>query len=175
MNWFESLCAVLLILNTLPCSARSSKSGDPESRQSRGSDFIENRVIADGRAQSFADPGTCKRWRYERNGDHPSWPPRLVMVSDEVSCSSQSNVNPGMKGQKTEWLRHHTIIVLAGDELAVSDETAALLANLEGVALNNGSPGEVIGVRLRLGGRIMRAQVLAPGRVRLIADARQAR
>jgi flagella basal body P-ring formation protein FlgA len=97
------------------------------------------------------------------------------MISDEVSCSSQSNVNPGIKGQKTEWLRHPTTIVRAGDVLVASDETRALLANLEGVALSNGSPGEVIGVRLRLGGNIMRAQVLAPGKVRLIAAARQAR
>jgi len=175
MSCVRSLCMVLLVLDTLPCIAKSPQRGDVESRKPCGPDCRESQGIAERRVKILVDSGTWQCWRNGRNQDHPSWPARLVRIPDDTCFSSQSMHDPGIKCQKMERLRRQSTIVRAGDVLTVSDETTALLASFEGVALSSGFRGAVIGVRLRFGGKIMHARVMAPGKVRLIADALEAR
>ena len=56
-------------------------------------------------------------------------------------------------------------IVHRGEALVMSEDTLTLHAEFEATALSDGARGESIMVRLRLGGKIVRANVSAPGRV----------
>jgi len=59
-----------------------------------------------------------------------------------------------------------TPVVSANDVLTISEDTPSMKVNVEGVALSNGSAGELISVRLRLSGKIVRARVIARNRAK---------
>jgi flagella basal body P-ring formation protein FlgA len=58
-------------------------------------------------------------------------------------------------------------VIRAGDRLIVEENTAVVEARLEAVALGAAAPGSTFNVRLRIGGRVLRAVALGPGRAAL--------
>jgi flagella basal body P-ring formation protein FlgA len=62
-------------------------------------------------------------------------------------------------------------VIRIGDRVVVEGVTARVEERLEAVALGNAKVGSPLQVRLKIGGQVMRAILLAPGRARIISQA----
>ncbi len=61
-------------------------------------------------------------------------------------------------------------VIRAGDRLIVEEHTAVVDAALEAVRLNPAALGSTFKVRLKIGGKVLRAVALGPGRAALAAE-----
>jgi hypothetical protein len=106
------------------------------------------------------DPHTGLRWLLFRDPAHPGGPGRLVPVSAGA---------PQPAGSDNARLLDPPLppIIRAGDRVIVEQETPVIDARLEGTALGPAQPGSALRVRLRIGGQIVSAVALAPGRAAL--------
>jgi hypothetical protein len=106
------------------------------------------------------DPAIHRRWLLELNVDHPAWPALLTPVTGDGSCCVCSiEETPGRQGGL-----QIKPTVRAGDGLVVVVDARAWHAEMEAVALMNGSLGDSIMVRLRIGGKVTRATVISKDR-----------
>lgn len=104
------------------------------------------------------DAVTGSRWLLERDPAHPGGPGRLVRIEVEArKYVVESNAVP----------QSPPAVIHAGDRIVVEEKTAVAEARLEAVAERNAAEGATLMVRLVLGGRVLRAVALAPGRARL--------
>ena len=56
-------------------------------------------------------------------------------------------------------------VIHAGESVQVEEHSPVLDASLQAVALSSAASGGVLRVRLRIGGRVLRARAIAAGRV----------
>jgi hypothetical protein len=63
------------------------------------------------------------------------------------------------------------VIIRTGDRVRVEEHTPVVDADLESVALGPAIAGASLNVRLRIGGRVVRAVAVAPGRAQIGDDA----
>jgi hypothetical protein len=111
------------------------------------------------------DPHTGARWLLMRNREHPAGPGRLVLVG----VAGSSTRNPGPTG--AEVLPAPALPVIhAGDTVMVEEKTAVVEAHLEAVALGPAVIGTPLEVRLKIGGRVLRAVALGPGRAAILGE-----
>jgi len=104
------------------------------------------------------DPYTGARWLLMRDPVHPGGPGRLVLLANENHSAGEGAVRVELQPVA---LRP---IIRAGDRLIVEEHTQVVEARLEAVALNPAAAGSVLDVRLKIGGRVVRAVAMAPGR-----------
>ncbi len=106
------------------------------------------------------DPSLGDRWLLTRDPDHPGGPGRLLLSSDSQSGARQNRMAgvPGADSARTD------LVIHAGDRLVVEENTAVAEARLEAVALGPAWAGSSLNVRLKIGGKVVRAVALAPGR-----------
>lgn len=109
------------------------------------------------------DPGTGDRWLLLRNDQVPGGPGRLVLVGG--SRRQLGRFSAPLAGTGAD--AHALPVIRAGDRLIVVEHTAVVDAVLEARALNPAVRGAALDVRLTIGGRVMRAVALGPGRARL--------
>lgn len=113
------------------------------------------------------DPHTGLRWLLFRDPAHPGGPGRLVPVASSATTPSAASesASPPIQPPRP--------IIRAGDRVIVEQETPIVDARLEGTALGPAQPGSALRVRLRIGGQIVSALAVAPGRATLqpIAEA----
>lgn len=173
MNRRDVFCVVLLLLSFVPFA----RGEDPATTSSCEIEAVRSN-IAIGKTQVAAiidDPSTCQRWCLLHNPEHPGWPATLIRVEGGDDSCKTALVSPGVSSLQRA--RSATPIrepqVHAGEVLAVSDESAAMRAEFEGVALSSGFKGDLIKVRLRYAARVVSAQITGDGRARLIRDARE--
>jgi hypothetical protein len=106
------------------------------------------------------DPHTGLRWLLFRDPAHPGGPGRLIPVAASAPQPAGSDnarpLDPPLPP-----------IILTGDRVIVEQETPVIDARLEGTALGPAQPGSALRVRLRIGGQIVSAVALAPGRAAL--------
>jgi hypothetical protein len=106
------------------------------------------------------DPNNGDRWLLSRNDRYPGGPGRLVLAavhrnefggapSRAVSQAGAAAFNP---------------VIRVGDRLIVEEHTARVDATLEALALGPAAAGSAFDVRLKMGGKVVRAVALAPGR-----------
>jgi len=175
MNRGKIISALLLAFRMLIPFEGSSQSANAERK------WESDAVIAGGnhrgnlRMGLIEDLSTCRHWSLERVAHHPDWPARLVEVSDEALCLYRTDAPQGKPTRQNTLMNHRRVIVREGDVLAISEETTALRANLEGVALSSGPEGGVIRVRLRFAGKVMSARITAPGMANLIRSGNEVR
>ncbi|MGA2276850.1 MAG: hypothetical protein ABSG00_04535 [Terracidiphilus sp.] len=112
------------------------------------------------------DPHSGARWLLVRNELAPGGPGRLVL-SDAPGWQTAgkqkhpaSRVANGSGGP----------VIRSGDRLIVEEHTAIVDASLEAQALAPAEAGAVLNVRLTIGGRVLRAVAIGPGRARLLAE-----
>jgi hypothetical protein len=106
------------------------------------------------------DPHSGARWLLMRSSDHPGGPGLLVLV--------ESGRNPVRQGQAAvEPLEVLRPVIRAGERLIVEENTPVVEARLEAVALGPAVAGSVLDARLKIGGRVVRAVALGPGRAEL--------
>jgi hypothetical protein len=101
------------------------------------------------------DPHNGDRWLLERDPGHPGGPGRLLLVS--VLRKEPLNANQAQAEASAPVIR-------SGDRVLVEENTPVVEARLEAVALAPAQPGSVFNVRLTVGGRVVRAVAVSPGR-----------
>jgi hypothetical protein len=111
--------------------------------------------------RTIDDPHTGAHWLLMRDAGHPGGPGRLVIVEGTRNRTAQNQAE--IEPSHTEFRP----VLRAGDRLIVEENTLRVEARFEAVALGPAAPGSVLAVRLKLGGRVVRAVALGPGRALL--------
>jgi hypothetical protein len=112
------------------------------------------------------DPHNGTRWLLMRNPDHPSGPTVLVMVSVTADGTQQRKPDGPTSVSGAQPLLP---VIRAGERLVVEESSPAVEARLEAVSLGPAAIGSPLDVRLKIGGKVMRAVALGPGRAALLA------
>ncbi len=104
------------------------------------------------------DPAARGTWLLVRDPIHRAGPGRFIWVPRAAAS------DPPARMQSKEALRP---IILAGDRVVVEEETSVVDARLAATALNPAPAGAPLRVCLEIGGRVVRAIAIAPGRAQL--------
>jgi len=107
------------------------------------------------------DPHSGMRWLLLRDSGHPGGPGLLIPASAVKSESRHRSPTSA-----PDPVPLHPVI-RAGDLLIVEEHTALADACLEAVALGPAVLGSALPVRLKIGGKVVQAMALAPGRAAL--------
>src|SRR5579875_1549075 len=116
-------------------------------------------------AGEIRDPATGDRWLLERDPAVPGGPGRLVRLAAGEPMPPQA-ARAGREQEKAS-----PPVIRAGDRVGVEEHTAAMDAELEAVALSGAPSGARLRVRLKIGGRVVNAVALSPGRAAIRAAA----
>jgi hypothetical protein len=110
------------------------------------------------------DPNNGDRWLLTSDESHPGGPGMLTLVAT-------ARINPAIN---PDVLRHSTQaalqaatpapIIRTGDPVIVEENTPVVEARLEAVAMGPAMAGAPFNVRLTIGGRVVRAVAMTPGR-----------
>lgn len=109
----------------------------------------------DRAVRELMDPHSGERWRLLPNPNDPSGPGQWIR-SGEVSRSAT-----GHKEIAKEMVIHR------GDRVVVEEHSEAVQAWLEATALEPAAAGSRFSVRLKIGGRVVRAAAIAAGRAEI--------
>jgi len=128
---------------------------------------VEGEVV-----REIDDPHTGDRWLLMRNPAHPEGPGRLVRATANLSQAGRGAPAEALPVavltmQRTQFMP----IIHTGDRLIVEEKTAVVEARLEAVALSPAVSGSPLHVRLTIGGNVVRAVALGPGRAVLAPEA----
>ncbi len=107
------------------------------------------------------DPNLGDRWLLMRNDDVPGGPGRMVMVAAHRQPMGGA---PLRAAKQTAEEARLLPVIRAGDRLTVEEHTARVDAVLEARALSAAAAGSALDARLAIGGRVVRAVALGPGR-----------
>jgi hypothetical protein len=117
------------------------------------------------------DPHSGARWLVVRDAANPGGPGRM-----ELARSARDSDAEG-KGTKTQLggQAKPAPMIRPGERLVVEEHSATAEAYLEAVALETAESGATLAVRLRIGGKVIRAVAVAPGRAALtpVAEVRR--
>lgn len=120
---------------------------------------------------------TAESERLLREIDDPSSGTRWLLVSDQTNPGGPGRLEPAPAGKDPGAAERRTNaprigqnrMIRPGDKLTVEEHSSTTDAYLEGVALEPAGPGAALKVRLSIGGRVVRAVAVEPGRARLVA------
>jgi hypothetical protein len=111
------------------------------------------------------DPHTGDQWMLMRDLVHPEGPGQLVLVEGPgmrlASAGTRDEKPPGAPSANLTPLRP---VIHTGDTLIVEELTAVVEARLEAVALGPAVEGAIFRVRLKIGGKVVRAIAVSAGR-----------
>jgi hypothetical protein len=141
----KSAAGMLVVLVSLGV-ARAQGSG---ANTGQGSAAAGERIV-----REIKDPHSGTLWRLYANAENPAGPGRLVMAGREEHGTSF-----------TAQTKKSVPAIHAGQRVMVEEHSSAVEAYLEGTALESSPVGSRLQVRLRMGGKVVRALVTAPGRV----------
>jgi hypothetical protein len=113
------------------------------------------------------DPHTGDRWLLMHNDQVPGGPGRLVLIAAPRKAIRGTSLQAAGEADEAQILP----VIRAGDRLIVEEHTARVDAVLEARAMNPAAPGSVLNVRLTIGGNVVRAVALGPGRATLQPEA----
>jgi hypothetical protein len=168
-SWFRALC--FACIGSLAASAFCGTREHPDPanfnvvacqkdfEKAYGERFRAVRVID--------DRGTGRRWLLAQQFDRPEGPALLLQMPLSHSCSQFPVADSAW--QFTPAHQKPAPIIRSGDSVIVREESAISDARLEAIALQPAATGEVLIVRLKLGGHLLRAIAAAPGNA-LLAD-----
>ncbi len=110
---------------------------------------------AAGVFRSIDDPHFGTRWLLVADREHPGGPGRLI-PAESAPPSKQSFQRPRESPRSTQ-------VIHAGDPILLEEHSRTVDACLEAIALDPAPPGGRLRVRLKLGGRVVRATASGPG------------
>jgi len=119
-------------------------------------------------AREIDDPHTGDRWLLMRNDQVPGGPGRLVLVAAHRNAAGGAAPRAAGPTGDAQILP----VIRAGDRLILEEHTARVDAVLEARAMNPAAPGASLDVRLTIGGSVVRAIALGPGRAALQTETR---
>jgi hypothetical protein len=158
--------AVMVAAVWLPASGQSAPRDAPAANVIRIA-ATNPRAAADpsgGVVREIEDPHTGDQWKLMRDPAHPEGPGRLVLVVEPgiepVSSRTSDRKQPALSA--TKQTQFHPVIH-AGDALIVEEHTAVVEARLEAVALGPAGEGAIFRVRLKIGGKVVRAVAVSAG------------
>ena len=130
---------------------------------------IEAEAPFDGRApvpilREIKDPYSPARWVIIRNVLNPAGPALIAAEDDHAQTGPSSKT-----GKRTP-----SAVIHAGNHIVVEEHTTAAESYLEAIALGAAEVGAALNVRLKIGGKVVRAVAIAPGRAAL-APSREAK
>lgn len=109
------------------------------------------------------DPGTGVRWLLVYDPNHPGGPGRIVAAWDGGGLCGRGrpgrNTGDGNVAQPP--------VIRPGDKLIVEEHRPRADASLEAVAQGSAGVGSYLSVRLKIGGKVVGAVALGPGRAEL--------
>lgn len=122
--------------------------------------------------REICDPHTGDRWLLVPNDEVPGGPGRLILAAAERDTASGALAQPLKLARRANPTNetHLLPVIRAGDRLIVEEHTAVADAVLEARALNPAALGSTFNVRLKIGGKVLRAVALGPGRAALEAE-----
>ncbi len=109
------------------------------------------------------DPHSGDRWLLMRVPNRPGAPGRLVLAT--VPGAVADKRLPADRPQPLP-------VIHTGDRLIVEEKTALVEGRLEAVALGPALSGSLLKVRLAVGGTVVRAVALGPGRAAFATETR---
>ena len=118
------------------------------------------------------DPSSGDCWLLLRDPSDPGGPGKLVLETRRAGNPERRRNNPSNTisgaGSTANLVSGAAVsrfpVIHAGDRLIVGENTPVVEARLEAVALNPATVGSVFKVRLAIGGKVVRARALGPGR-----------
>ncbi len=144
------------------CSAQSQTCGEIEMTRPPGigSAPRSSRAVAPTEVlREITDPHTGCRWLLVRDPNHLSGPGRLIATADSIlDAHLETSMHPPLQ------------VIHSGDHLTLEESTSTVEARLEAVALGPAMVGSPFNVRLVLGGKVMRARALGPGRAAFLFE-----
>jgi hypothetical protein len=159
----RAVAGALAVLGAVLCGASAAKAqGAAGSERGSGWSFASLPAATavnggDRIVRQIDDPHTGRRWLLLRDEQHPEGPGRLVLAAGPAASGPRPAVaTPAIRG---------------GDRLVVEEHTARAEAWLEAEALAPAQAGSVLFVRLRIGGKVLRARAMGPGRAEFLAEA----
>jgi hypothetical protein len=158
----------LLVLAPAPTACTQALGTTPAALTDPGAEMMLSpggSALAQSRTQGeivreIDDPHTGDRWLLVRNDRHPGGPGRLVLASVHGNESGGAHSRAAVQAGEASF---HPVI-RAGDRLIVEEHTARVDAVLEARALGPAAAGSAFDVRLKIGGKVVPAMALAPGR-----------
>jgi hypothetical protein len=140
------------------------------SRELAGAHAVRDGAII----REIDDPHNGDRWLLVDDSRHPGGPGLLVQAS-----SAGMNSSDGTNGQDRMSSREArpqaetpAPIIRAGDRVIVEEKTPVVEARLEAVAMGPAQAGSPFNVRLSIGGKVVRALAVEPGRAVLQTETR---
>ena len=118
------------------------------------------------------DAGSGLRWMLFRNDSHAGAPGRLVLNASRGNADETQGCASGLDQESLPGVdAFREVVIRAGDRLTIQEYTSRVDLRLEGVALTPAANGDAFNVRLRIGGRTVRAIALKPGKAMLAPQA----
>ena len=170
MNWWKQAAIVGMLGVVLPGWARERGGGAeraPAAAAAAQASWSAAPAAAVVRVIVDAATGDC--WLLERATEHGGGPGRLVRAArGDRACGRAGDAAAGHRTRSVA--RHGLPAIRAGARIVVEEETAVVEAHLEAIALEPGWTGTVLRVRPAIGGRVLHALVLGPGRARIVPE-----
>jgi hypothetical protein len=155
-----SIIVGFLTLTSAVCEAQSRSVVWPiDDRRSSSASSIP--LAAAGEIlREIDDPHNGNRWLLLRDKSHPAGPGQLVLVSPirrAVDTPKQTGREPDAPPP----------VIRAGNHIVIEEHSAIVDARLEAIAVEPAWPGAAFSARLTIGGRLVRALAVEPGRATL--------
>ena len=120
---------------------------------------------SDSYLREIFDRSSGNRWILQRDETGSAGPGRMVLMISPASPvdSGGRERAPSRKRREGDWTSP-ALIIHTGERLIVEEHTAKIESRLEAVALGQATTGAILAVRLKMGGRTVKAIACAPGR-----------
>jgi hypothetical protein len=125
--------------------------------------------VAEESVREIDDPATGDRWLLERDSEHPGGPGRMVLVAKGKASPAPAGASVEYSGSRFA-TGTPAALIHAGEPLIVEEHSRLLDATLEATALGPVREGGTLRVRLSIGGRVVKAVAIAPGRALISPD-----
>jgi hypothetical protein len=136
-----------------------SGAGDPVDHREAVQAVAEPSIV-----REIDDPHSGARWLLLTDANHPGGPGRLVLDS----AVPHELLHSGAYRQKAQPSLQPAI--RAGERLILEEHSPMVDARLDAIALSSAAVGSAVRVRLIIGGRVVRALAVAPGRAVLVQE-----
>jgi hypothetical protein len=120
--------------------------------QNRAVAEVRNANVRGGVLRQIRDPHTGLTWVIQRDAKNPAGPGRMAATTEGSGEDSKP------------------IVIRRGDRVVLEETTPAVNARLESSALECAAPGSHFAVRLKIGGKVISAVALGPGRAALVSS-----
>jgi hypothetical protein len=166
------------MLATMSVASQAQRMGTPESGNSSGQLPVPRTSLSSGAFSSVSgpifreidDPQSGARWLLLHDLANPGGPGRMVLAgfSREIPSNVVNNAGTAVARESDPVLR--AAVIHAGDVLIVEEHSPVADAYLEARALGQARVGSDLAIRLKIGGKVLRAVALGPGRAAVVGE-----